>query len=331
MHPASLLLVAVVAGVLFAVGAEPLRAAPTGNGRIELDRVVAVVNDEIILSSELRRSASRHPLVQEALGQLPANASPQAREEKMREAQAKVLDELIDLALLREEARKFDIEITDEEVDRALQDMVARQFGTTVPELRAQVEASDEYESWAEYREELRDQILQFRVPQYLASWSVSDAQVREHYRKLTRDESAKVEVAQFVFTPESQQSADRDRAFAVAQAVGRRLRNGEAADAIAGEIEYADEVERTISRGDIAPALEDALFGAEKNAVVGPLGSGQGYVVFKVVEHIESAALSFEEAEDRIRQQLENEAFFKAQEELKRQLRAKAHVDIRL
>jgi peptidyl-prolyl cis-trans isomerase SurA len=326
----------VLVGSWMALGAVSLEAAPsrsvTGSGgRVELDRVIAVVNDEIVLRSELDRAASRHPLMVEAMNQLPQNATAQAIEERKREVEATVLDELVDLELLREEARRFEIKITDADVDRAMEDMVARQFGMSVPELRRQVEASGEYESWDEYREELRDQLLQFRVPQYLATWSVSEAQVREHYRKLTRDESERVEVVQFMFKPQSQDSAGRDRAFSLAQAVGRRLRGGEEPDALAAEIEYAGEIERSISRGDIAPALEEAIFSAKQNAVVGPLGSGQGYVVFKVLEHLESGALSFEEAKDRIREQLENEAFFKAQEDLKRQLRAKAHIDIRL
>ena len=99
----------------------------------------------------------------------------------------------------------------------------------------------------------------------------------------------------------------------------------------IAEQIGQAGDVERTIGRGDVAPALEDAVFGAQKGAVVGPIASGQGYVVFKVIDHVASAALSYEEAKDRIRDQLENEAFFKAEQELRSQLRAKAHVDVRL
>lgn len=305
-------------------------AAERPTGRVELDAVVAVVNDDIILGSELQRATERHPMLQEAMSQLPANATADARAQKRRDVEAQVLDELIDLSLMREEARKFEIVVTDEEVDRAMLD-VARQHGLTVPELRKQVEGSEQYGSWAEYRAELRDMILSYKVPNYLATWSVSDAQVREHYRKLTRDESAKVEVVQFTFTPASQDPADRDRAFARAQVVGRRLRGGEDPGKLAEAIKYDRELERTVARGDIAPALEDAVFAAQKGSVIGPLGSGQGYVVFKVLEHVESAALSFEEAKDRIREQLESEAFFEAQQNLRRQLRAKAHIDIRL
>lgn len=305
-------------------------AAAAPSGRVPLDRVVAVVGDQIILHSELSRQTERHPLLQEAMSQLPANASPELVEQKRRDVEGKVLDELIDLELLRAEGRRFDMKVTDADVDQALPN-VAAQYGLTVGELRQQVEASEEYASWEEYRSDLRDQITQYRVAQMLATWSVSEAQVREHYRKMTRDESAKVKVHQFTFAPQSQAAEERDRAFARAQAVVRQLRQGEDPVVVAEAIGYGRDTEATIGRGDIAPSLEDALFSARVGEVVGPSASGQGYVVFAVVEQLESAALDYEQAKERIREQLEAEAFYKAEQELRRQLRAKAHIDIRL
>ncbi len=305
-------------------------AAPAaGRGRIELDRVAAVVGDEVILSSELQRSAARHPLMQEGMASLPAGASPKLIQQKSREITAKVLDELIDLALMRAEAVKFDIQISEDEVDNAVAD-IAKQYQLTMDELRKQVVASPEYGSWADYRGEVRDQILQYRLPQYLATWSVSEAQVREHYRKMTKDESAKVGVRQLVFNPPTQKSGDRDRVFAKAQAAARALREGKAMDEVAEGLGQ-ESPNRSVGRGDVAPAIEDALFEAEDTQIVGPLASGQGYVVFQVLQHVESAALDYEKAKDRIRQQLEAEAFIKAQNELRTQLRAKAHIDIRV
>lgn len=303
-------------------------AAPSS--RLALDRVVAVVGDQIILESELSRQTQRHPLLQEAMSQIPASASPELVEQKRRDVEAQVLDELIDLELLRAEGRRFEIRVSEQDIDQALPN-VAAQYGLTVAELKGQVEASDEYSSWTEYRDDLRDQILQYRVAQMLATWSVSEAQVREHYRKMTRDESAKVRVEQFTFAAASSASEDRDRAFARAQAVARRLRDGEEPAAVAEAIGYEGELERTIGRGDIAPTLEASIFAGKPGEVIGPTASGQGYVVFAVVEHLESAALSYEQAKDRIREQLEAQAFYKAELELRRQLRAKAHIDIRL
>lgn len=320
-----ILLLAVLCALAWPQAAD---AAPVG--RIVLDRVVAVVGDQIILESELSRQTVRHPAYQEAMSQLPQDASAELMAQKRGEVESLVLDELIDLELLRGEGRRFDMRVTEQDIDQALPN-VAAQYGLTVAELKQQVEASDEYGSWNEYREDMRDQILQYRVTQSLATWSVSEAQVREHYRKMTRDESAKVKVHQFTFNAASAENEDRDRAFANAQAVARRLRDGEVAADVASSITYGKETERTIGRGDIAPSLESTIFAAKPGEVLGPTASGQGYVVFVVVEQVESAALDYEQAKDRIREQLESQAFYKAEQDLRRQLRAKAHIDIRL
>ena len=329
--PCRLGIAAIVAtlGTPVDVAAAPAVPATTEEGRVQLDRVVAVVGDEIILHSQMSSAVGRSPLLREAQATLPPNASPQVVAARMRDVEARVLDDLIDLALMKAEAERFELTATPADVDRALPN-VAAQYGLTVDELRKQVEASEEYASWAEYREDLRGQILQYKVSQYLATWSVSDAQVREHYRKMTKDEGAKVKVDQFLFVAGADPDA-RNRAFSRAQQVARRLKGGESAPDVAKAIGYDRELERTVGRGEMAPKLEDAAFAAKAGSVVGPLASGQGYVVFKVVEHVASAALSFEEAKDRIRAQLEQEAFIKAEQELKRQLRAKAHIDIRL
>lgn len=317
-------------GSLLLASVWPSVAAAAPSGRLVLDRVVAVVGDQIILESELSRQTLRHPAYQEAMSELPQDASAQLVAQKRGEVEALVLDDLIDLELLRAEGRRFDMRVTEQDIDQALPN-VAAQYGLTVAELKQQVEASDEYSSWSEYREDMRDQILQYRVTQSLATWSVSEAQVREHYRKMTRDESAKVKVHQFTFNAASAESEDRDRAFANAQAVARRLREGEAPDAVATSITYGRETERTIGRGDIAPSLESSIFAGKPGEVVGPTASGQGYVVFVVIEQVESAALDYEQAKERIREQLEAQAFYKAEQDLRRQLRAKAHIDIRL
>lgn len=312
-------------------GAGPAMAAPAeATERVTMDRVAAVVGDEIILVSQLARAASRSPLLQEALATLPPSTPDEVVQARRREVEARVLDELIDLQLIKAEAERFELTATEADIDNALPN-VAQSYGLTVEELRAQVVASDEYESWAEYREDLRDQILHYKVTSYLGQWSVSDAQVREHYRKMTRDERAKVEVRQFVFSTASGERAERDQALARATAVTRRLRAGESADDIATAIGYDGTLPRTVGRGEVAPSLEEAIFAAKEGGVVGPLGSGQGYVVFKIIAHQASGALSFAKAKDRIRAQLEQEAIIKAEQELKRQLRAKAHIDIRL
>ncbi len=337
-NPALVVAVAVIAAAALpasllaaAPGVAQPRPGPSARGRVQLDRVVAVVNDEVVLASELRRATDRHPMLREAMSQLPAGAPASQVQQTRREVESAVLDELIHIVLVRGEAEKLDIKVSEPELQTALANIAANN-NLTVEALKKQVEASDEFDSWQEYTGELRDQIMSLRVSQQLATWSVSEAQIREYYRKMTKDERAKVEVEQFAFLPKGEAQADRDRAFAAAQAAGRRLREGTTAEALATELGRDEsQWKRTIARGDIAPVLEDAVFAAKPGEVVGPIASGQGYVVYRVVAQVEAAALGYEEAKERIREQLENEAYFKAEQELRQQLRAKAHVDVRL
>jgi parvulin-like peptidyl-prolyl isomerase len=296
-----------------------------------LDRVVAVVNDEVILLSELEQALRSSPKLQERLTQLGQSATPQQADQVMREERANTLDELIKDLLVKKEATKFQIEISDADVDRYLQQMAQQNQFQTIAELRKAVEEMDEYGSWADYRSDIRDQLIVYKTTQSLANYAVTDAAVREQYRKMTRGEESKVEVERFLFAADEQTSAARDAAYTKAQVTARRLRSGEAVETVAAEFGLTGKTRREIARGEVAPTIEDAIFAGVQGAVVGPLETGQGYLVLKIVEHLTSDVLSFEQAKDRIRGDLEMEAFNKAAEDFRNGLLAKAHIDIRL
>jgi peptidyl-prolyl cis-trans isomerase SurA len=305
--------------------AAPARAAEV------LDRVVAVVNDEVLLQSELELALRSSPKLQERLSQLGQGATQQQVEQAIREERAHTLDELIRNVLVKKEAQKFSIDVSEGDIDKYLQSLATANGFKSIAELRKAVEESGEYGAWTDYRQDIRDQLIVYKTTQSLANFAVTDAQVREQYRKMTRGEESKVEVERLLFTPEAQTAPARDAAFARAQTIARRLRSGEAVEGVAAELGLAGQTRKTIARGEVAPAVEDAIFAGQKGSVVGPLDTGQGYLVLKIVQHYTSDVLSFEQAKDRIRAALEEEAFAKAAEDFRNGLVAKAHIDIRL
>ncbi len=297
-----------------------------------LDRVVAVVDDEIIVLSHLDRSVRSSPQLQQAVQSLGPNATETQLEQLLKEMRQLVLDELVDTVLIKKEAAKFQITATEADIQRYLQQLASGNNYATVQDLRKAVIDSGDFGSWEEYRQDIRDQITVYKATSMLANWAVTEAQIREYYRKEARGEDARIEVDRFVFVAESSTSSARDNVVAKAQGVARRLRAGESSEAVAASL-GRDPVglRRTISRGEIAPQLEDALFPAIADEVVGPLASGQGYVVFHVVRHLESEVLGYDEAKEGIRARLEAEAYERAEREFRQQLRSKAHIDIRL
>lgn len=317
--------VAWIAGLLAALGAAP--AAAEG---VVLDRIVAVVGDEIVLLSQLDTLVASSPLLQEALAKYGRNPTPQQVELATREAREQALDELIDQVLVKREAARFQITISDAEVDRYLQQIAQENNFKTVKQLRDAVEQSGQYGAWGDYVQDTRDQLLVFQTTQALANVSVTDAQIREQYRKMVRGEDIKAELMRFVFSPEETTAKARDAAYAKAQAVSRRMRAGEDPLALAQEF-TVPQPKAMLRRGEVAPAIEDAIFAARPNEVVGPLETGQGYLVVKIIRHDTGNVLPFDQAKERIRSQLQQEAFARAVQDLRTSLRAKTHIDERL
>lgn len=317
---------------VLALVAAPSAAAdgPAEGGAIMLDRIVAVVNDDVILQSELDRAVATDPIVAAELQQLGPAATPQQVAAKQKEMRGEVLDQLISTRLLLAEAPRFQLTASDQDVQSYLENLAARNNMASVDELRKAVEGSGQFGTWAEYKAKLREEILIYKVQNVLAAPVVTDAQVRERYRKMSKGEEAKVLALRYVIKPADQSAGARDEALSQAKQVSRRLGAGEDPAAVAESTGRPAE-EQLLTRREVAPAIGDALFAAKPGEIVGPLPSGQGFVVFMIEEVKASDLVGFEEAKDGLRAQLEAEAIEKSGLELREQLRARAHIDIRL
>lgn len=290
-----------------------------------VDRVIAVVNDQIILQSDLAKEMGLDPRVIEL--QKTPTASAAAKRDEIRD---ELLQRLIDRDLVLSEARRFGLEVGPADERRALQSLAKENGFASIKELESAVLASGSFESWEAYLVDLRRSILEAQVLQYLAPGRVTDAQVREFYRKMSRGEDARVRVVRLEYRTANESPEERDVAFQRAQAASKRLRTGADPSSIDDDSE-AGPSEFEVGRGDIQPVLEDRIFAAKAGQIVGPVSTGRGYVVLKVLEQMDADVLPFEEAKDRIRQQLEFEAQMKAREELMEKLRSRAHLDIRI
>ena len=205
--------------------------------------------------------------------QLGQGATQQQVDQIIREERAKTLDDLVKSSLVKKEAQRFQIEVSEGDVDRYLLNLAQVNNFKSVAELRKAVEESGEYGAWSDYKQDIRDQLIVYKTTQSLANFAVTDAQVREQYRKMTRGEASKVEVERFLFTPDAATAQARDAVYSKAQVTARRLRSGEAVDAVAAELGVAGTTRKTIGRGEVAPAVEDAIFAAAQGGVIGPLG----------------------------------------------------------
>lgn len=148
----------------------PLLGAPVPapNGTEPLDRIIAVVNDGVILQSQLDQTmATVARQITASGGQLP----PQGVLEKQ------VLQRLILNQLLVQKAHENGVRISDAQVDAAVAN-IAAQNKLSVPQMQAAMQ--EQGIDYASFRQQLHDQLLVSAVQQQVMQQStqVSDAEV---------------------------------------------------------------------------------------------------------------------------------------------------------
>ncbi len=130
----------------------PLQAAEL------VDRVVAVVNDEVITMSEVNEEGSA--FFKKVTSQAPAAQL----EDALRQARENVLDNLIDKRLMEQEALKQHITVSDEEIEAAAQQMLSNN-NISKEELSAQLAQMGR--SYENYLSTLHSQIIQSKLVNY--------------------------------------------------------------------------------------------------------------------------------------------------------------------
>ncbi len=307
-----------------------LAAGPTDAEII--DRIVAVVDDEIITLSELEETA--RPL----LAQVDQVADPvtraQLRDRQLRAA----LDALVGKKLVAQEAARRNLGVSSTDVDAHLE-RVRGQQGWTEDQLRLYL--SSQGLSMAQFRAEVRENLLRQRVIGAVLGSKVriGETDLQDYYKeKLTRANTEyEVEAAHIVLTvpaqaTEAEESAVRQKATELLQ----RARAGEDFTALAKQYSQGPGAANggylgTIRRGSLDGALETTLFEVEPGGVGGPVRTGFGYHIVKAIARKTLPPKPFEEVKGQLQRELHNK---RLEDELGKwidELEKKAFVDLRL
>ncbi|MEW6288886.1 MAG: SurA N-terminal domain-containing protein [Thermodesulfobacteriota bacterium] len=141
-----------------------------------VDRVVAVVNDDIITFSELEEEAAP------TFDKIRAEAPPAQVDDAIQKARKEILRNMIDHKLLLQRAAKRKIEVSDADIDSAMQ-RIMEQNSLTEEQFRDQLATMGVSEE--KYRASLRDQILRSRLLSYeiRSKVVITNEQVEAYYR----------------------------------------------------------------------------------------------------------------------------------------------------
>jgi peptidyl-prolyl cis-trans isomerase SurA len=311
-------------------GVALLAALGTASAVKVIDRVVAVVNDEIILETELEQFAAP-----QYRGPDPSSSEGKKAWDELKR---RVLDMLIDGKLMQEQAVELKLTVTPDEVDRAVEQVKQQNNlddATFNQALKAQGFTMETY------RKGLKKQILELKVVSTAvrSRVSISDDEVMAAYKQSERSMSNERQshLRQIlVALPDRATAQDVERKRAVAAKVVELARNGTSFVELAKQ--YSDDDGTKASGGDLGfmgkgtlvETLDDAVAQMEPGDVRGPLRTERGWVVLQLVERKAADMKAFEEVRDQLKKQLYDQQVEKAQQSWLKELRKKAHIDIR-
>lgn len=188
---------------------------------VALDGIAAVVDDSIILKSELQTRT------------LEAEAELKARNVLIQDRQElalKVLDNLILEKIQTERIRQMGMSVTDEEVFEQLQD-IADQNNLSLVDMRDRLN-QQETDGFAKVREKIRQQMLmqKLREVEVISKTQVTEGEI-DNYLKRVQLQNNNVEYHLqhiMISLPENATPEQRDAIRAKAQDLLNRLKNGD-------------------------------------------------------------------------------------------------------
>ncbi|MBB1328157.1 MULTISPECIES: peptidylprolyl isomerase SurA [unclassified Pseudoalteromonas] len=262
--------------VLSASLCQSVMAAP-----VEIDKVIGVVNQGVILKSEVDTIIDRvKKQAQEQGQQLP-------KDETLR---VQAVERLVNQALMIQMAERMGLQISDSQLDQTLANM-AKEQGGTIADLRRTIEGSGE--SFQAYREEIRKEITTQQVTRasvdrriYISEQEVDNllkimetqGQSAEEYdighilidipNDATADEiaDAKTRADKVIELLNDGQEFKR---IAISSSSGSKALEG-------GQLGY-------MGINEMPSLFAEAVKGQKKGAIVGPLRSGAGFHIIKV------------------------------------------------
>ena len=292
------------------------------------DRIIAIVNDEVITLRELDLTIDRFT-------ERIKKSKPGAPMEKIREEISMlVLNNLIEEMLLKQEAKRLGITVKDEEVTTAINDLMAKRKWK-LEDVKANLEK--EGMSFDEYREATRNTMIKGRVirREIQSKIAVGNEEIGNYYRE-HRDEYEGKEAARIrqilIPVPGLTEVDIRNIKRAEAEDVLKKLKSGVPFEQLAvqhssqgtGDMGY-------IEKGTILPAVDDVAFKLKVGEISDVIESPVGFHIIQVIDKRGAGAKPLPVVREEIEDIISREKAEKKYAEWMADLRKRSYIEIRL
>jgi len=296
--------------------AEFTTAASTTAAPVVVDRLVAVVNDEIITLSDLQRELAKHPEIT---------------------SEPLMLEEMIDRKLQMAIARRTGVEVTDKELSDAVADVLKRNSMDTV---QFEAALAKEGMTLVQYRTELREQMTLSRLfNKYVrAGLAIDEAEVRDYYERNRAEFSLPEEVRVRLLFLKRSSTATAAQQAAVRERAAELFRRAAGGEEFTGLIKKYSESPTASQDGDLGflqrghaiPEIDTAAAPLKPGEFAGPIETKDGFYIIRM-EEIRTPVLPLEKVKDRISKTLYEQKVENTYRTWLQALRTEAHIENRL
>ena len=273
-----------------------------------IDKIVAVVNGEVITQMDLLR----------ALAAIEAElrttyADPEELAEKLTSIKKNIIKQMIEEKLILSEAKKFDLQADHEKIDARLE-----QLRATFPSAKEFDQALESQDlTLKDLQDRFRDQEIMKKTVDYFvrSQIKVDPKELEEHYElhksELMRPEEVLLKSILIAADNEQEEYA----ALQKAKTVLERLRRGDNFADLVSEYSQGVTVQGGgnsgwFKKGQLMEEIDEAIFNLEPGEFTEVIRTPQGYRIFLLEEKRPKQLTPFSEAQDIINNILYNQKF---------------------
>ncbi len=300
-----------------------------------VDRIVAVVNDDIITLSELNRAFEPYAK------RIEATYTKPDKESVLKGNKEALLQEMVNQLLIEQTAKKAGADfstVKEEDVTGVVNDMLVK-HKVTLEEFQRRLEA--EGSSLENLKKEIKGQILRMRLlrREVQSRIVITDEEIGAYYQE-HRDAYEGKEAARIrqIFLPAAADApaTQRQQARELAQQIRERVIQGESFEQLCAQYSGGPAANQGgdvgfVERGVILPPVEKAAFALPIGKLSDVIETDIGYHLIVVTDRRGGGVKPIDEVRHEIKARIEEDKIAKKYEEWIQELRKKSYIDIRL
>ena len=273
------------------------------------ESIVAVVNNEIILLSELNQHMKK------------------SSNEGQENDKAEYLTELVNLKILEIQARKMGIEVTDEQLESIIKEIINK---NGKDDFLKELESQKINEYIFKYR--LKNQILQENLAQLVLKNKIiiSEAEIEKYYEENFGKIKKENLINLYIFEFNDKSAAQKNTQVFIDNSNELVLQNEITRLVKKGVLNQSSKHLGLINPNKLSPEISDKLIEAKKNELIGPIvyNGKDNFFIIKDIIIGDSALL---EAREGIKTTLSQEKSIKLLDDWFQELRDNSYISIRL